>query len=464
MTSRRLSALDASFLYGEDQRIPLHVGCLGLMDAAPLRDPQGGVDIARLRAGIQQRLHRVPPFRQRLLEVPLDQGRPLWVDDAAFRIENHVHLTALPGPGTRRQLLDLMGRLQSRLLDRTRPLWELYFVDGLGGGEEIALISKVHHAIIDGTSGVELATLLFDLTPDPPALEAPAWEPEPEPGPAGLLFDALADRANDAVRRSRGLVESLRDLRAPLEGAARFARALESMSGDLDLLPFNDRVGSRRAFETARLPLQQVLDTRKAFGVTVNDVALCAITGALRDYCAEQDLDPDGLHALRALVPVNNRAPEDKRFGNDVSSLFVALPVAEPDPRKRLEHIAERARQLKQLEIADAANLWTRLTSALPTSLLKAAAWFQFRGLMSNANLIVSNVRGPASPLYSFGAQVRCLFPYFGVQDGLGVNVVLVSYAGELLIGVTADPDLMPELDAFVEGIQKAFEELAAAV
>jgi WS/DGAT/MGAT family acyltransferase len=464
MPSTRLTAQDAAFIYGEDQRIPLHVGCVGFIEAGPLRDDAGAVDIDRIREGIERRLHLVPVFRQRLAQVPFDQGRPFWVDDPRFRIEDHVHLSALPRPGTRRQLMALMGRLQSKLLDRNRPLWEIYFVDGLEGGREVAMISKVHHAMIDGTSGVELATLIFDLKREGTGIQPPSWVPDPEPSRAGLLFDALHDRASDAVRRAAKVARAVRNPAKPVDHLLKFARAVGTMTGDLDPLPFNARVGSRRAFETATLPMEQVLETRRALGVTVNDVALTAVAGAVRRYCNAAGIDPETLRAVRALVPVNNRAPDDKRLGSNVSSLFVDLPVDEPDTRRRAERIAGRSRELKSLDVAEGANMWARVTSVIPPTLLRAASWFQFRGLMAQANLMVSNVRGPAAPVYSFGAEVREFFPYFGVQDGLGLNIVLVSYNGKLLIGVAADPDLVPELGVFVEALRKAFGELAAIV
>lgn len=464
MTSMRLSAQDAAFIYGEDSRIPLHVGCLAFVEASPLRGANGAIDIERLRAEISKRLHLTPMFRKKLAHVPFEQGRPVWIDDANFAIENHVHLTAVPKPGTRREVLDLMGRLQATLLDRHRPLWELTFVDGLAGGDRIAFMSKIHHAMIDGTSGVELGTLLFDLTAAGTPIEAREWVAHPEPSTAGLLFDALFERAGDAVRRTRKVVGALSAPGRPAAKALKFVRAMETFAGEFDRLPFNDRVGSRRCFEIVSVSLDSVLETRRVFGVTVNDVGLAAITGALRRYCEQSGIDPDELRNIRAICPVDNRVPGDKRPGSDVASMVVALPLDESDPERRVERVAACSRELKQLDVAEGSNMWARITSLLPVPLLRATSWLQFRGLMGNANLLVSNVRGPASPCYCFGAKVESFFPYFGVQDGIGLNVVLFSYAGRLLIGIAADPDLVPDVGAIAEGIEKAFEELAAAV
>jgi diacylglycerol O-acyltransferase len=464
MPPMRLNAQDASFIYGEDQRIPLHVGCLGFMEAGPLRDESGAIDIASLRAAIGSRLHLVPVFRKKIAHVPFDQGRPVWIDDPDFAIEKHVHLTAVPRPGSHRQVLDLMGRLQARVLDRNKPLWEFYFVDGLTDDDSVAVISKVHHAMIDGASGVEMFTLLFDLAPEKRTVDVPAWRPAAEESSVGLLFDALIDRADDAARRVRKVIGAVADVRKPVDHVVKFARAVESFTGDNASLPFNAPVSSRRAFAIASVPLDVVLETKRALGATVNELGLAAVTGALRRYCGETGIDADSLGRITTICPVDNRAPGDRRPGSDVASMVVDLPVDEPDLRRRVERIVENSRLLKAQGVAEGSNMWARVTSLMPATLLRAASWMQFRGLMGNANLLVSNVRGPSSQFYCHGARVHSFHPYFGVQDGLGLNVVLFSYAGNLLIGIAADPHLMPELDSFAEGIVKSFGELASAI
>ncbi len=464
MPPTRLSAQDASFIYGEDQRIPLHVGCLGFMEAGPLRDDSGTVDITRIREAISQLLHLFQLFRKKIAHVPFDQGRPVWVDDPNFAIEKHVHLTAVPRPGSRRQVLDLMGRLQSGILDRDKPLWEIYFVDGLADDDTLAVISRVHHAMIDGTTGVEVGMLLFDLSAEGREIEAPAWEPAAEDSPPGLLFDALYDRAGDAVRRIGKVVDAVTDIRKPIDHAVKFARAVEAFSGEIDSFPFNAPVSSRRAFAIASLPLDVVLETKRALGATVNEVGLAAVTGALRRYCGENGIDADELGRITTICPVDNRKPGDTRPGSNVSSMMVELPVAEPDLRRRVDRIIETSSRQKEQNIAEGANMWARVTSLLPATLLRASSWLQFRGLMGNSNLLVSNVRGPSEPFYCFGAKVHSFHRYFGVQDGLGLNVVLFSYGGDLLIGIAADPCLVPELDSFAEGIVKSFGELATVV
>jgi len=236
------------------------------------------------------------------------------------------------------------------------------------------------------------------------------------------------------------------------------------LTRDFDRLPFNRPVGSRRALAVAAVPLGPVLDARKALGATVNDIALAAVTAAVREYCDDHDLQPESLKRLKAICPVDNRNPGDFRPGSNVSTMIVDLPVQEPDLITRLTRISECTRELKDIDVADGANMWSRLTSLLPATLLRVTSWLQFRGLMGNANLLISNVRGPTSPFYCLGARVDALHPYFGVQDGLGLNVVLFSYAGQLQLGVAADPDLVPELDSFAESLVKALDQLTAVV
>lgn len=463
MTMRRLSAQDSAFIYGESQRIPLHVGSLGFIDGAPLRDARGCLDIERIRKTIEQRLHLVPVFRQKLAEVPLDGGRPMWIDDPAFRIENHVQAAAIPRPGGRRELMELFSRLQATVLDRTRPLWEFFFVDGLEG-DEVAVIAKVHHAMVDGSTGVELGKLIFDLTPEGGAVDAPAWRPTQEPGSLELAARAALDHGRDFTRRVGKLAGTLLDPAQPAGSLWKFAQAMRGVATGFDPLPFNAAVGSRRAFETLELPLEGVLQARRAFGVTVNDVALAAITAALRGWCEHRGIDPDEPRIIKALCPVDNRAEDDREFGSKVSAMLVDLPLDAASASERVQRVAERSRELKLNELAEGANMWDRFNSLLPATLLRATSVLQFRGLMAQGNLLVSNVRGPGFPFYAFGGRVRAFFPYFGVQDGLGLNVVVFSYDGKLLLGIASDPDLVPDREVFVECLKKAFGELGSAL
>ncbi|MGI9592684.1 MAG: WS/DGAT domain-containing protein, partial [Myxococcota bacterium] len=311
---------------------------------------------------------------------------------------------------------------------------------------------------------VELGKLLFDLSPEGSEAGEPDWRPLASPSPLALAAHAALEHGRDFVRRAGGVLEAVREPARPARAPWKFAQALQGLATGFDPLPFNAPVGSRRAYEIVELPLDEALQARRAFGVTVNDVALAAITSALRNWCEHQGIDPDEPRRIKALCPVDNRAADDREPGSNVSALVIDLPLAEASPRERLLRIAECSRELKLGEIAEGANMWDRVTSLLPVPLLRATSLLQFRGLMAQGNLMFSNVRGPAFPFYAFGGRVRAFFPYFGVQDGLGMNVVAFSYDGKLLLGVACDPDVFPEREIFVESLRKAFGELASAV
>jgi diacylglycerol O-acyltransferase / wax synthase len=460
MGQTRLSALDATFVYGESQRVPLHVGSLTIVEATPLRNADGVLNIQRLREDVAARLHLIPRFRQRLVEVPFDQGRPVWVDDVRFRIEDHVRLIGLPRPGHREQLFELMAQLQSVQMDRTRPLWEIWYVDGLEDGNNVGVITKIHHCMIDGTSGVEIGTLLYDLQRDGTRLDPPAWQPEAEPSRGELLLAAMTDIARGALDSVRTLVEVVRQPSKTIEQVAGLVKAVECATEEIDTLPFNTRVSSRRSFNGVAVPFEYVLHVRKAFGVKVNDVVLAVLTGALRAYCENRRIKPGSLERIRALVPVNRRQPGDTELGSKVSSLFVELPVAERSVAGRLKRLAEQTRSLKDAKVADGTDMWNRLTSVLPVPLLRIASQMQFGGLVKTCNLLVSNIRGPENPLYSSGAEVSELYPYFGIQDNVGLTIVVFSYNGKMHFGVTSDPEIMPDADVLVEAIPHAVDQL----
>lgn len=456
-----LSAQDSSYVYGEDERIPLHVGGLGFIEGAPLRDAAGALDMGRIRSAIEGRLHLLPLFRKKLVEVPLGQGRPVWADDPRFRIENHVREVALPKPGSQRQLLDLMGRMQAQLLNRHRPLWEVTFVDGLEGGGGVAMIPKIHHSVVDGAAGVALAKLLFDAASGGAPAEGEPWEPEPEPGTVELLADAMGHRVSGWMSAAGALLNSVRDPSVPLGLARDYLRVQGALMTLCDPLPFNQRVGALRCFETLSVPLDKAMATKDRFGVTLNELVLAAVAGALRAYCEEHGIDPDELSCIRAICPVDVRSDGDERPGSQVASIFVELPVAEPGIRERVERAAEQSRYRKASGAIAGASVWDTVTSTLSVPLLRLASRFQYRGLMGQGNLLVSNIPGPPEPLYCFGGVMRSFFPYFGVQDPVGLTLVLFSYQDQLHIGASADPELMPDLQAFTEMLHKEFSQLS---
>jgi diacylglycerol O-acyltransferase len=462
VSTTRLSALDSTFIFGESQRIPLHVGGLSILEAEPLLDAEGHLDIESLRAKISERLHLVPRFRQRLVHVPFDQGRPVWADDEDFNIDNHVHVTALPRPGSRGQLHALMGRLQSIQMNRTRPLWEMWFIEGVDGGEKVGLIVKIHHAMVDGRSGVELGTLLFDMTREATSIVPEPWDPKPAPGATGLLARAVADRVSDGIRRSKKLADAVRNPSKPLGHLNNFVRALDTMAGETDSLNFNQRVSALRNFQSVSFPLDEVLAAKRAYGVTVNDIVLAGVTGALRRYCSHRGLDPSRIERVKAIVPVDIRDEGDTEMGTKVASLIVDLPVSVHDPLERVERIHIHSQELKAGNQADGTKMWSRVTSLMPVPLLRVGSLLQFRGLMRGTNLLLSNVRGPETPFFCNGAEVKEFVPYFGPQDYVGLNLTAFSYNGRLQIGLVSDPQLMPDLGVFADSLRKSFAELSS--
>ena len=463
MAYQRLTAQDTSFLHVEGPDAPMHVGSLILLEAAPFLDDAGRFRIEDVRALVERRLALVPRFRQKLMEVPFGQGRPVWVDDDRFDLSFHVRLTALPRPGTEEQLRTLMGRLQSTPLDRRRPLWEVWFVEGVEG-DRVALVHKAHHAMVDGVASVDVATLLFDLEPSPPDTEeAEAWEPAPAPTPAQLLAETLVERAREPAELARTVRAALRGPRAAMEAARDIGRAVQAVGAvDAPRLPFNAPVGPHRRFETARADLRTVRAIKSAAGCTVNDAVLAVVTGALRRFLVSMDEPVDGL-TVKTLVPVSVRADEEHAdLGNRVAAVVAELPVGEPDPVERLRAIAASLVELKESGQAVGVERLNQLLDLAPPTLLGLAA--RLIPLQRAVNLVVTNIPGPQVPLYCMGSRLLEIFPYVGILDSIGLVVAVVSYDGELGFGITGDRDLVPDLAVFAEAIEKSVAELAQAL
>ncbi|HVM39962.1 MAG TPA: wax ester/triacylglycerol synthase family O-acyltransferase, partial [Acidimicrobiia bacterium] len=314
----RLSAQDTSFLHTEGPETPMHIGSLGIFEGGVLFDAAGRFRIDEFRAHVASRLGLVPLFRKKLMEVPLGQGRPVWVDDADFDLEYHVRITALPSPGSEEQLLALCSRIQSHLLDRSRPLWELWVVEGLEGGR-VALIQKTHHALVDGISGVDVATVLLDFTPEPAQYDTEPWEPKPAPGPLELLTATLLERVVEPAEIARTFRAAVRGPRRVLQRAGDIAQSLTTMATREAVAPktsLNRRIGRHRRFEVVRTSLDDVKATKDALGGTVNDVVLAGVAGGLRSLLLSRDERLDGV-TLRVMVPVSVRDESERmQLGN----------------------------------------------------------------------------------------------------------------------------------------------------
>jgi diacylglycerol O-acyltransferase / wax synthase len=462
MSYERLSAQDTLFLHIEDADQPMHVGALALFEAGPFHGPDGRFRIDEVRRHVADRLHLVPRFRKRLMPVPLQQGRPVWVDDPSFDLAYHVRLTALPTPGDEELLLALMGRLQGQVLDRRRPLWELWFVEGVEG-DRVALIQKTHHALVDGISGIDVATVLLDLERKGSKGEAPPWEPEPVPSPAQLLAESLVERATEPAELARSARAALREPARLLKAVTDLGQTAAKVVSSAPDMPWNAPCGPHRRFHPARVPLAQVKDIRAAVpGVTVNDVVLTLVTGALRSFLQAREV-PVHDTVLRAMVPVSVRDDSERlALGNRVSTVIGDLPVGEADPRRRLVLVSEAMRHVKESGMAVAADAIIRMQDFAPPTLVGVASRLVVR---SHAiNLVVTNVPGPQVPLYCMGARLLEAFPYVGVVQGKALNVAVISYDGQLGFGLTGDRDVLPDLHLVAEGIEDAADELATAV
>jgi diacylglycerol O-acyltransferase / wax synthase len=462
MSYERLSAQDTVFLRIEDERQPQHVGSLSIYEGDAWRDDRGRIDLDALRTFIASRAHRVPRLRQRLMEVPLGQGRPVWIDDEHFDVAYHVRLTALPRPGDEEQLLELMGRVQSQPLDRSRPLWELWFVDGLEG-DRVALVIKTHHALGDGIANVDLGMALVDLTPDlTPDETPPAWVPRRPPSPARLLVDSVAEQVARPADLARAGIGALRDPRRAVGSVIDVARTLWTMSSQPRLAPWNTTVTRHRRWRPARVSLDEARHLKDRAGVTLNDVVVAACSGALRQFLLDHGEDVEG-RTLKAMVPVSTRREDEhgETLGNRVSMFVVDLPVDEADPARRLRRVHEQTTALKQSGLVDGAEAVIRLADGV-TPL--AAPLTRFVSHHIPMNLVITNIPGPPVPLWLRGAPLLEVFPYVEVVDREGLTIAVLSYTDRLLFGVTSDRDVIPDLALLAEHLEKAFAQLGAAL
>jgi len=458
----RLTALDHSFLFLERPNAPMHVGSVAIHELGALRGREGGVDIDLLRRGIAGVLHRIPRYRQRLAWVPLE-GTPVWVDDEGFNLDYHVRHTSLPRPGDVHQLRQLTARVMAQRLDRARPLWEMWVVEGLEG-DRFALLSKVHHCMIDGVSGVDLMNVLMSPSPDAEIYEASPFVPRSAPSPVELLRDEIWRRARlpfEAVRDVSKLLNEAQNSRRELQIRARAVR--ETLGGVLQRAtptPLNDRVSPHRRFDWLVLPIEEVKAVRRALDGSLNDVVLTTVAGAVRRFLEQRRFPIEGLD-FRVMAPVSVRAQAERgRLGNRVSAWIVPLPLAEPDPAVRLRTIAARTEQLKQARQAVAAQVLTQAADWTPATLLALGARNVTRQLPFH--MVVTNVPGPQVPLYLLGSRMLEIFPVVPLIDGLGLCIALFSYDGKLCWGFNADWDVVPDLDGFVSCVEESFEELRA--
>jgi WS/DGAT/MGAT family acyltransferase len=456
----RLTSLDATFLHLERLEYPMHVGAVSILEGEPFFDENGYLRIEELRELVLSRLPLLPRFRKRLMPVPYDQGRPIWVDDDDFDITYHVRQTALPKPGSWEQLVTLTTRVQENLLDRARPLWELWFVEGLEDGN-VALIQKTHHALIDGVSGVDVATLLLDASAvyQEPIVEP--WSPEPAPNPTQLLVDTIVERLTEPAEALRSFRALFRGPRHVLERMSESFRSLSTMVTRDALAPrvsINARTGRHRRLSVVRIPLADIKEIRKHLGGTVNDVVLAGVAGGMRRLLIHRADTTEDLN-LRVMCPVSVRASDERgALGNKVSAMFVNLPVDNRPAVDRLRAISIQTADLKERQQAVGAEMLINMTQYLAPTLMSLAARAAHR--QPFFNFIVTNVPGPQSPLYLMGGRLMEAFPIVPLTQNLTVVVGILSYDGTLHFGLWADRDAFTDLEVFAGGVDDAFAEL----
>ena len=452
----RLTAVDASFLVQEKSNSHMHIGAVIVVEgsAPPFQE---------FIAEIESRLHMVPRYRQKLTWPPGDSGRPLWIDDPTFNIAYHVRHTALPHPGSEKQLLELAARIASQQLDRSKPLWEMWVVEGLEGNR-FALINKTHHALVDGVSGVDLATVLFDLEAKPANShgEVEPWSPQPEPSAAELVAAGLRDAARGVfgiagrvLRYAQHPERAVDDAREAVEGVGEFAWAGLNPAPPT---PLNVEIGPHRRLGVTRQQLSDFKIVKNAFGGTVNDVVLTVVSGSLRKWMHTRGFRTEGVE-LRALVPVSIRTNEEHgEFGNRIAVMRGPLPIYIKDPVARLHSVKKSMDGLKESKQAVGAEVLAGVQQLAPPTVLAQASRINFSTRLFN--LIVTNVPGPQFPLYVLGRRLQNLYPIAFLPQNHSLAIAIMSYDGEVNFGLLADYDAIPDVDEIAEGIAEALAEL----
>ncbi len=451
----RLSALDVSFLTNESSAAHMHVGGVCIFEGPP-------PSYEDLAEHISSRLHLVPRFRQKLAFPPVPTGRPFWVDDPSFNLEYHVRHSALPSPGSEEQLRRMAARIFSQQLDRTKPLWELWLVQGLTR-KRFAFVTKTHHALVDGVSGVDIATVLFDLKPVPEPAEADhEWVPSPEPSSGTLLAKDAEGLVSAPVRIARRLEQAIEHPQATLQQASESLSALGEVGWNFanpaPETPLNVEIGPHRRFAWVRADLAQFKRIKDALGGTVNDVVLAVVTGALREWLRRRGVRTEGLE-LRAQVPVSIRATDERgELGNRIAAVRGPIPVYIDDPVRRLAVVREGMEGIKQSKQALGAEVISRMNDFAPPTLLAQAARVNFSTRLFN--LVVTNVPGPQVPLYVLGRELQDIFPVGFLPPNQALFVAIMSYNGSINFGLLADYDAVDDLDELAAGIEASLAEL----
>ena len=456
----RLSPLDASFLHVEDSVTHMHIGSVSIMEGPP-------PPYAEFRDRVASKLPMVRRYRQVVRPVPLDLGRPVWADDPYFNIEYHIRHTALPSPGNEGQLQNLVGRLMAQQLDRDRPLWEMWVVEGLPD-DRWAIVSKVHHCMVDGVAGSELLGLILDPVPDPPDVEGLPWMPGLPPASWELAVQAVTDMVSSPFELGRLLRAQTRIPRRLLGQVGETLRGIRDTASAMrtpSVPSLNGPIGPHRRWVPSSVAVDDIKEARRRFGGTFNDVVLALITGGFRDLLLKRGEDVE--FPMRTLVPVSVRARDargravgDGEMANRVSGVFAELPVQIEDPVARLRTVSGQMEGIKQSKQAVAGEALISLSGFAPPLLLSLAGRLGTKIPQHTVNTVTTNVPGPQIPLYAVGRRMLEVFPYVPLGLQLRVGVAIFSYDGRVGFGITGDYDTAPDIDVLAQGIVKAMGEL----
>lgn len=465
---QQLTYLDTLFLNMETPVQQGHVGGLVVIDPATA---DGAWTYQTLHDVIEERLHLLPPFRRRLAEVPLDLDYPYWIEDPNFDLTFHLRHIAVPAPGDGRQLADLVARIHERPLDRTRPLWEMYLIEGLSGGR-LATYTKLHHAMIDGLAGTDILTVLLDTDPEGRAIDPPdrPWKPEAIPLPVELLGRTFVRALTSPARLARAGYELAR-MNPVLKAWAQLPK-LTGLDDNEDFLSrpsliaprtlLNEPISAHRRWAYGDIPLEKFKTVKNAHGTTVNDVVLAACGGAIRDWLSDHEDLPQ--RSLQALVPISVRGRDQHDFGNRVSGMIVAVGTHIDDPLERLRYVHEHMAAAKEVHNATPAEMLADLAQFAPPAVSAAAAQYAFRsgraGRWTPFSMVISNIPGPHIPLYYVGAKLEGHYPISTITDGAALNITLHSYLGNLCFGVVADRELVPDVWDLLDHIEKEVDRL----
>ncbi len=457
-TTDRMSPLDAGFWHLEDRHASLAIASISLFEG-PVPPYADLLELYR------RKLPLIPRYRQVMRELPLRLGRPVWVDDDHFDLSYHVRRTAVPGPGSDEQLRGLVGRLMSQRLDRDRPLWEAWIVENLAD-DRWALVSKVHHSMVDGIAGMDLLSTVLDTEPDAELPAEQEWTPTPAPHAIRLVGSAVRDGAVVTAGLTREAVGSLRHptrcarlVAADVQGLVGLAGAFRPVTAT----SLRGPIRAARRFRWVTIDLADVARVRHAFGGSINDVVLAVVSRGFRDLLLSrgEDLQP---HAVRSLVPVSVRRPDERgHYDNRVSAILAELPVEFADPVAAYQATAARMRELKGSHEPDAGELLTELAEVVPPPALASFLHAAFRVPQRMLTTVTTNVPGPRQTLYARGRRMIANYPYVPIADRLRIGIAVTSYEGRLYLGVTCDRDSVPDVDVLTTGIEEGLVDLVKA-